>query len=182
MQRDWQITKHGERCANCEHVFESGESFQAVLLATATAEYERRDYCENCPPPAEAGVIGVWRAHRPPPVAPRRQAFDREAILGFFQRLEDEEAADKAQFRFVLGLLLWRKKVLKLEQTWRDGETERWRFSLPSDGTTHETVNPDLDEIQIERLSEQVERLLSAGVAPSEAEPAAGPEGAHDQA
>ncbi len=60
----------------------------------------------------------------------------------------------------MLALLLWRKRVLRLEQTRQVHGQELWEFSAPRNGQRFSVCRPDLDEDEIERLSQQLEALL----------------------
>lgn len=154
------MPRRTEHCSACGHAFEIGEPFQACLYATPDG-YARQDYCLDCPPPAEPEPIGVWQTRVPEPAPRRVHVFDREAIYGFFTRLEDAAAPEQVQFRFVLALLLWRKKALKLERTVSAPEGEAWEFLTPRTGTLHRVLRPALDEEQLERLSDELERVLA---------------------
>jgi hypothetical protein len=158
---DWQMPRPGTACASCAHAFEPGETFRACLY-DVRAGYERRDYCANCSPPAEPPALATWQTRRPIPATKKNQPFDRAAMYEFFRRLEADPRPDKAQFRFVLALLLWRKRVLKLDRSLTVGEHEEWEFSVPAIGEVHRVARPELAEDELERLSGQLEQLLAA--------------------
>lgn len=162
MNSEWSMPRRADACLGCQRRFESGETFQAFLYDTS-AGYERRDYCLRCGPPATPAPLGVWKSRRADARAKKSAPFDREAIYAFFERLEDAHEPNEVQLRFVLALLLWRKKVLKLERTAALVERETWEFVAPRTDTLHRVVRPDLDEEQLERLSNQLEGLLASG-------------------
>ena len=154
------MPRRAEVCLACQHPFEIGETFQALLFNGA-AGYERRDYCLACRPTDHAEALATWRTRRPEPAMKRVRPFDREAICGFFERLADADEPNQVQFRFVLGLLLWRKRVLKLERTITERGRELWEFLAVRTGAVHRVERPDLAEEQLERLSVQLEQLLA---------------------
>jgi hypothetical protein len=160
---EWEMPRRGERCAGCQSEFGPGDVIQAYLFESPKG-YERRDYCVKCRPPDEPFAIGSWKTRRPQPAARKAQQFDREAIQRFFEQLEDADTPEKRQLRFVLALLLWRKKVLKFERSAADGGREVWHFVAPRSGAAHAVVRPDLDEARLERLGEQLEGLLTGEV------------------
>jgi len=160
---EWEMPRRGEACAACRCEFVPGDVIQAYLFESPEG-YERRDYCANCRPPDEPFAIGSWKTHRPQLVAKRAQTFDREAIRLFFEQLEDADTPEKRQLRFVLALLLWRKKVLKFDRSATDDGREVWHFVVPQSGVAHAVLRPDLDEAQLERLGEQLEALLTGEV------------------
>jgi len=147
----------------CSASFEVGAHFHAFLYESP-AGYERRDFCLGCTPPADSEPVGFWRARRPEPSARRVAAFDREAVLGFFRSFESADTPEKVQFRFVLALLLWRKRVLKFDASEPDAAgVETWQFHQTGSGDRFAVVRPELDEDRIEQLSTQVEQLLAGG-------------------
>jgi hypothetical protein len=160
MNHDWQMPRRGEACTACQAAFEPGTVFNAYLYETSSG-YERRDFCLRCALPAEPEPIGFWRTRRPQPTARKTAPFDREAVFAFFQRLQAADSAGQLQFRFVLALLLWRKKVLKFDDTVHGDNGEVWRFTQPQTHETYNVARPELDEAEIERLSNQLEQLLA---------------------
>lgn len=165
MSTEWEMPRPGETCAACRCELAAGDAIQAYLFASPEG-YERRDYCARCRPPDEPFAIGSWQTQRRPPASKSAQTFDREAIRRFFERLENADTPEKLRLRFVLALLLWRKKVLKFERSVTDAGQEIWHFASVPDGATHEVLRPDLDEGLLERLEAQLATLLAGG--PSE--------------
>lgn len=161
MATDWQMPRRSDACCGCGVVFEPGANLTAILYDTLTG-YERRDFCDACQPPADPSALGSWRTRRPMPTTRKTVAFDREAVLGFFQRLTNAESPEQLRFRFVLALLLWRKKALKFESSDTRSDGEYWRFTSVSSKERWDILRPELDEEEIDRLSKQLESLLAS--------------------
>jgi len=84
-------------------------------------------------------------------------------LMTFFERLANETDQEKVNFRFVLTLILMRKRLLKYDESKIEDGKEIWRLRIPGDksaGNTVEVVNPHLDEEQIEQLSSQIGEIL----------------------
>lgn len=160
---DWQILRAAHVCARDGRTIEPGETFRTYLFEAGEG-YARQDFCAGCRPENEAAAVGSWQSRRPASGV-KAITLDREAIYGFFQRLSDATEPAKVQFRFVLGLFLWRKKVMKFETTEVTDGGEAWHFSTKT-GDRHRLLRPDLDEERIEYLSRQLDLLL--GGHPSE--------------
>ena len=173
MKQDWNMPRRAESCVACQRTFNVGETFRAFLYETREG-YVRRDYCDGCPPDATMPPVGAWKTHRPEPTARKTVPFDREAMYAFFERLDDSADPPRRQFRFVLALLLWRKKVLRLDQTVADVTGEVWEFSAARGEATFRVPRPELAEEQLDRLSAQLEQLLAAGPGELEDIPATG--------
>ena len=177
MANEWQMPRAGRACASCSRTFDADETFRASLYE-ARGTYERRDFCLTCSPPQEPAPVGTWQTRRPAAAAGKKAvAFDREAIYRFFQRLEEADTPEQRQLRFVLALLLWRKRVLKFTATLETDAGECWDFQAPAWGETHRVRRPALAEDQLERLSLQLDQLLSAGPAELDATTTAPAEG-----
>jgi hypothetical protein len=176
---DWEMPRRGEACAMCRHSFEPGETIHACLYESP-AGYERRDYCTNCQPPDKPFAIGSWKTRRPEPATKKTQAFDRETIYGLFERLEDADTPQQQQLRFVLALLLWRKKVLKFDRSETREDGEVWHFVVPRTDDAHSVQRPDLDEEQLDRLGTQLEVLLAGEVESLDSVPSGLDQDEHD--
>lgn len=161
MATDWQMPRRSDSCSGCQVVFEPGAGFTAYLY-DSPAGFERRDFCNDCRPPAEPPPLGNWRTRRPASTARKTAAFDRDAVLGFFNRLDKADTPEQLRFRFVLALLLWRKKALKFETSETREDGEYWRFSAVSTRQRCDVFRPELDEEEIDRLSAQLEALLAS--------------------
>lgn len=170
MANEWNMPRPASHCAVCAREFAVGETFQALVIAEE-GNFVRRDVCLGCPPPALLPPLGSWRVRRQAPQQRPAPAVDREALYLFFTRL-DADDPQREQFRFVLALLLWRKKVLALQDTLERDDGEVWRFTAGKDKQVHDVRRPELDEAEVERLSRQLEDLLASGL----------PQGALDEA
>ena len=173
MKHDWNMARRAEACTACQHAFDVGETFQAFLYETPEG-YARRDYCAACSPAAAQEAIGAWKTRRPELSAKKAAPFDREAMYTFFERLDDSDSPQRRQFRFVLALLLWRKKLLRLDQTVTEPAGEVWEFAAARNATTFRVPRPELDEEQLEGLSVQLEQLLAGSPAELEIIPPTG--------
>ncbi len=88
---------------------------------------------------------------------------DDQMLMTFFERLEKETDQEKVNFRFVLTLILMRKRLLKYDESRTEDGKEIWRLRIPGDKSADnkvEVVNPHLDEEQIEQLSSQIGEIL----------------------
>ncbi len=105
--------------------------------------------------------FGVWRTAVPVPTEKKRLFVDDELLVNFFDRLEDAAEPAKINFRFVLALILMRKRLLTYERARkRDDGVEVWTLRLRGDDRRREVLNPEMDEDQTAQVSEQLSTIL----------------------
>ncbi len=116
MLLDFEVRTCARTCAESGKTLQPGEIYFSVLEVEA-AETNRHDFCAEAwrGPPAQC--LGWWRSRVPdkdetPKLAPT------EVLLNLFTALEDKP--QDTQFRYVLGLLLIRRRVLRREDASQD--------------------------------------------------------------
>ena len=158
---DWEISKVGPHCEGCDRSFDEGDALFSALYDEQT-EFVRRDYCPACWEKVDQGrVFSHWRTRTPTKDAPPKRFVDDDVLLSFFARLDGEEDRLKINFRFVLGLLLIRKKLLKFTRVRRQGEIEFLVLQDKREGREVEVRNPELTEEQVVTVTEECGKLLN---------------------
>ncbi len=153
------MPRRGESCTACHHRFEPGESLRVYLYETAEG-YQRRDYCMSCAPSDGQAPMAVWTTRRPEATRKTR-TLDWNVAFRLFEQLADAASDRQTQLRFLLALLLWRKRVLRLVGTTPGDDREIWLFTESRSGTQYRVLRPELDEGRLETLSQQLEQVLS---------------------
>jgi hypothetical protein len=111
---DFEVQRCTRHCATTDRPLEPGESFYSVLVSEA-AEIVRRDYSEaawNGPPP---GALGWWKSQMPGSDTLKPRLAPNQILLELFLQWQDD--ASKREVRYVLTLLMIRRRVLRLEAT-----------------------------------------------------------------
>ncbi|MFW6146330.1 MAG: hypothetical protein ACOC7R_03255 [Planctomycetota bacterium] len=163
MAKEYNIARSAGHCARCEKALEPNETFMATVVEAAGG-LVRRDWCLACwddPDRGDVGeLFGQWRAVVPEPTAKKRLFVDDDVLVHFFHRLAGDERESRRAFRFVLTLVLMRKRLLTYLRSRRDDDgREIWTLRRRGDGE-HEVVNPELDEDRIAEVSEQLSEIL----------------------
>lgn len=157
------------QCAASGRVLAPGEPFIAALFeSTASEALERRDYSmeawERSRPTA---VFAFWRAAVPEPGAKTRQLIDDESLVNLFEQLEGADDAKRRAFRFVLALILTRKRLLVDVGRRSAGKDRppvmlvRAKSAAPEEKPI-EVIDPGLDAATIADVTEQVSSLIRA--------------------
>ena len=158
---NWEISKVGPHCAACGRGFAEEEDLFSGLYDEQTA-FVRRDYCAACWAEAERDkVFSHWRTRVPKKDEPPKRLVDDDVLRNFFHRLEGESEPLKVNFRYVLALLLIRKKLLKFTAIRRDGDQEWLVLHDRAEDRDHEVLNPELSEDEVAAVTEECGKVLN---------------------
>ncbi len=159
MAREYDIAGASGLCRGCGRELAAGEEFVAVLL-DGGQEFRREDFCAACwqsRPDERAEVFSIWRSRVPPPAEPKKKVVDAELLVEFFNKLEGHEEPLKVNSRFVLALMLMRKKLLAYEGSSTDeAGREVWTMRFKHDHTQVEVLRPRLSEEEVAAVSSQL--------------------------
>jgi len=165
---DWEIEKPLGQCYGSGKKIEYGEEYFAALIETEQG-LQRRDFCADYWQEQKPDVFCYWKTKLPSPDQKKQIFVDDEMLMAFFERLEQETEQEKINFRFVLTLILMRKRRLKYDSSEIKDDREIWRLRMvgavvrrpvDSDKQYVEVENPHLTEEQIEQLSSQLGQIL----------------------
>jgi hypothetical protein len=114
---DFDVQRCSRRCTVTDRELRPGESFYSALIPSG-ASVVRHDYSLEAwqGPPAEA--LGWWKSQLPTAEANKTQWAPNDVMLDLFDELGGQ--ADRADLRYVLTLLLIRRRVFRLEDTEQD--------------------------------------------------------------
>lgn len=172
MHLDFEIQRSTRRCAATERALEPGEWCYSVLEVRG-ADIVRKDFAANAwaGPPAEA--FGWWKARVPEPHIRKIKLAPNEVLLELFDQLAEQP--ERKDMRYVLALLLVRRRVLRL-----DGPALPAVELSPADGVQTMTVFCPLREAsyevavvmpsdeRIDEIQQQLGELLVSGSEPTE--------------
>ncbi len=159
---DWEINKPLGQCFGSGRKIEHGEEYFGALVV-AEQELQRQDFCAEYWRSEKPDVFCHWKTKLPEPGQKKQLFVDDQMLMVFFERLARETDQEKIDFRFVLTLILMRKRLLKYNESRTEDGKEIWRLRIPGDKSAEglvEVVNPHLDAEQIEQLSSQMGEIL----------------------
>lgn len=161
---DWDVGRSASGCTRCGRAFREGDEHYSVLLDAGTS-FARQDVCPECwPQQPQSATLGHWKTRVPKKDAKKRRFVDDDVIVNFFERCDGAEDPLKLNFRFVLALVLMRKRLLKYEDSAVENGREVWRMKVVGRGETTKVVNPKLNEEEIAQVSEELGKILNAEV------------------
>jgi hypothetical protein len=159
MMTDYQIQSSTRRCAASGRELQPGEKYFTVLIDQGD-RFVRQDYSAEAwqGPPPEA--FSFWATRVPLPESRRRPAIDDEMLLECFQRLEGQEDAGRLRFRYVLALLLMRRRRFRFEEAKIEAGREVLCLRCSRTGASFRVVNPRMTEAETKAVQDEVFQAL----------------------
>jgi len=158
---DWEINKPLGQCCGSGRKIECGEDYYGALVETEQG-LQRRDFSSEYWEREKPPVFCFWRTKLAAPNEKKQLFVSDDMLMAFFERLASETDPEKVNFRFVLALVLMRKRRLKYDSTKADNGQEIWRLRPVGDKELVEVANPHLAEDQIEQLTSQIGQIFHA--------------------
>jgi hypothetical protein len=106
-------------------------------------------------------VVGFWQTTMPHGEQKKKLFVDDQVLCELFERLATTEEPTKLQFRFVLGLILMRKRMLVYEASRTDGDRELWTVRFRGREDKLDLLDPKLNEQQVTDVSRQLGEILN---------------------
>jgi hypothetical protein len=156
---EYQIQANTRRCAATGRELRPGERYYSVLLEEA-GKFVRKDYGAESWRGAPAGAFSFWQGRITTGPAPRKMAFDDDLLADCFHRLEGEGEPSKLGFRYVLALLLMRRKRFQFEEVRQEKGQEALQLRCTRTGARFRVIDPGLTEEEIESVQEDVFQAL----------------------
>ncbi len=159
---DWKFTKRGAQCTQCARPFGEGEP-HVSSLAVEGESVARVDACLACwKRRAGADDLFWWRT-RHTENKPRGLALNLEALEGLFFALGSREQTSLRELRYVLCLILMRKRRLKIERVGRSARGEVLVVSRPRREDLHEVDVFDFTPEKIDELRGRLQEVFDQG-------------------
>jgi len=173
MLLDFEVQRCSRHCAATERELQPGDLCYSVLEING-AEVVRKDYCAEGWHGAPNGAFGWWKSRVPEPTAKKIKLAPNDVLLELFEHLA--ERSDQSDLRYVLALLLVRRRVLRVDMNSEElgkaspspepeNPTELMTVYCPKRDTTFQVmVNMPRGE-RIDDIQQQLSQLLIADAA-----------------
>jgi hypothetical protein len=164
MNSEWSIQGRGERCAVTGQQFADGEYF-VTLLFDEKAGFRREDLSEESFKERAADAVqpfSFWRSkfEVPPPAAP--EPLGKQSAEDLLRRYMEENDPEKANARFILALMLERKRLLKEVETKRTEDGKLLRiYEYAKTGEVFLIPDPQLRLDQIADVQSEIAAHLA---------------------
>lgn len=156
------LARPGGICAATGQPIGPDEHFIAALRETPTG-FERLDVKLDAWDGFDrTNIVAFWRTTMPKPTAKKKLLVDDNVLLDLLLRLADTTEPAKLCFRFVLALILMRKRLVIYDNTRHDeAGREIWTLRLRGRDEVIEVVDPKPTDEQIASVREQLGQILN---------------------
>jgi hypothetical protein len=156
------VARPGGVCSVTGVLIAPGEKFMALLHETPGG-FDRADISLAAWPDAPRGhALAFWQSVMPHPEQTKKKPFvDDEVLCTLFERLQDATEELKLHFRFVLGLILIRKRLLVYESGATEAGRDFWVVRFRGRDVTMHLLDPKLTEQQVRDVSTQLAQVMN---------------------
>ncbi|MFA7236479.1 MAG: hypothetical protein WC058_06420 [Phycisphaeraceae bacterium] len=173
----YEIERPSGLCAITGRALQPGEAYYAVLVEDGDL-LKRLDICEQAweSDQRPASCFSYWKTTVSEHHQKKKVFVDDEVLMNLLRRLADADQPQRVAFRFVLMLILMRKKLLRYDRTEKKelpGAQEWWvmtpKLDLSkgplgkwNDQERFAVLDPHLDEEAMRQVTEQLGEILNA--------------------
>jgi len=157
---DFEVQRCTRRCHKTGRELAPQEEFFSTLVSEG-AKVVRRDFCREAweGPPEES--LGWWKSKMPSPSARRVHWAPNDIMVDYFEQLEQEPG--KQDVRYILALLMIRRRLARLEETQvDDAGIEQMVLYCPRRESTYHVAQVTLDDDRVGQIQEELAELLFA--------------------
>ncbi|HEY0791383.1 MAG TPA: hypothetical protein VGD78_10010 [Chthoniobacterales bacterium] len=172
MLSDWEIKARAHRCSRTDRPFVEGDTILTLLFRDKEG-FRREDVLEGIWHQTEAGAepFSFWKScYRTPPAKPP-EAVTHGSAEGLLRRLLQEERPQQINARYILAVMLERKRVLRQVDARESDEGRILVYEWVRTGEVFLIADPQLRWGDIEAVQTEVGRLLAEGTANARPEP-----------
>jgi hypothetical protein len=157
----YDVGRPGGKCSVCQQDIMPGTKIMAGLRETPLG-FERIDTMLECWSQVDrASLLAFWQTAVPIHEAKKKVFVDDAVLCELFERLKDTVEEPKLNFRFVLGLILMRKRMLVYESSRVEDDKDIWTVRFRGKDDRLDLLNPRLNEQQVADVSQQLGEILN---------------------
>lgn len=157
---DYEVERCTRHCAASGRELHEGEEFFSVLV-NEKRDVRRHDYATEAWTGPSDDAVAWWKSRMPTREAKKGQLAPNDVLLQLFNELE--QAPEKADMRYVLALLLVRRRVLREEDAERDESSNEFLVLYsPREESTYRVAVREPGGDRVEQIQAELARLLYA--------------------
>jgi hypothetical protein len=162
MLSEWQIKSRSHSCARTQARFSNGEVIYTLLFREGP-DFRREDISEAAwlSRPETVEPFSFWKStyEDPPPAPP--EPLPKESVEAHLRQLIQEDQPEKINARYILALMLERKKTLKQVDVRENGDERILIYEHAKTGEVFLILDPRLQLDQIDAVQNEVYAFLA---------------------
>ena len=162
MLSEWEIKTRGRRCARTQEAFDDGVTIYTLLFRDRGG-FRREDLSERAWLEIRDSVepFSFWKSkfQTSPPPAP--DLLPKESVEELLRRLLQEDRPEHLNARYVLAIMLERKKILKQVDSRENTEERLLIYEHVKTGEVFIIVDPQLRLDQLDPVQQEVYSLMA---------------------
>ena len=166
---EWNIQPRSSLCTACRTPFAEKQTYH-TLLGLSAEGYQRRDLCVGCFANVQRdGVVSYWQGEykAPPPLPP--EPIQRDTAETWLRKLVESSDPNHAGARYILAVMLERKKILRHRDTVQDENgNDILVYEHAQSGESFTVPDPHLRLDQLNEVQRHVSELLQPPQRPQE--------------
>jgi hypothetical protein len=160
---DYDVQRCSRRCSKTDRELQPGELYYSVLI-DAGSELKRLDFAASAWEQPPEGTVAWWKAQMPGAGAKRMQWAPHDALLQYFEALEQQP--EQEELRYVLALLLVRRRIVRWEHSEPDEhQREIMVLYCPRQEQEYRVPVPNVGAERVNELQQNLVRLISVPAA-----------------
>src|SRR5580704_1571324 len=162
MLSEWEIKARSRHCARTQEAFEDGVTIY-TLLFRERAGFRREDVSETAWQQIKESVapFSFWKSkfQASPPAPP--EPMPKESVEELLRRLVSEDLPEHLNVRYVLAILLERKRILKQVDMRESAEEKFLIYEHVKTGEAFIIPDPRLRLDQLDSVQQEIYSLLA---------------------
>ena len=157
---DYQIQAPTRRCAVTGRELRPGDRYVTALVDEA-GRFARRDFALDAWAGPPDNAIAHWAARVPAHgETSKRPPIDDDLLAECFHRLDGAAEPGQVQFRYVVALLLMRRKRFRFEDVTKDAAGDMLLLRDTRTGNRFAVADPGLTDEAMAAVQDEVFRVL----------------------
>ncbi len=155
---NYEFKRTSRTCCVSGRVFQRGEEFISALIENDRGETVRQDFAIEAWNQPPEDCIGWWKTRLP--VIGKGNVYwaPKDVLLSYFHHLQ--EIDEQTDLRYVMSLLLVRKRILKLVETVEVDGIEVMHLKNLSDDSKYEVPVIQLSSQRVTEIQEELSEKL----------------------
>ncbi|MCA8995985.1 MAG: hypothetical protein KDA80_03345 [Planctomycetaceae bacterium] len=159
---DYRFRSMSKTCAKTGRPLEPGSTCYSVLIEK-NGEFQRQDFSQEGWDGLPEEAIGFWKCKVPLPEAKDAATVDPEALMQYFEQLQESPNQQQERLLYVLALFLLQRRRLRLDGSATLDDVEYLQLSGSRGEGPFEVRDQKLSQEEISELTAALNHQLTIG-------------------